>query len=143
MKTAKEWAESVVTARPHEQVRSGKTFLILFEHGDDFYVFDQVDAAAGVEVEEAEHYRSIIERLVERVQADAQASLDDAVAQREAYIRGLQREVNEWRKMACDRGRVLGDVADALEELRGVAVPGSAAAAICERLLPKIEEALR
>jgi hypothetical protein len=111
VKTAKEWAESVVS-RP-ETVKDGE-FHFFIEDNSAMVLLDGYTSR-----DEAEHIAhevaGIIEQLVERVQADACASLE----------------------------AVLRDVGDELRHLSRHATEGSAAEYVCERLLPKIEDALR
>jgi hypothetical protein len=82
MKTAKEWAESAVT--------------------DTGWILDKDAAVAMSQPSRAHVARGIMERLVERVQADARAPLEEEIARLRAENERLIAEHTEYRAFVAD-----------------------------------------
>lgn len=108
MKTAKEWAESVVVEPECDGIRwaariEDPVARAWFE--SEGLIVDALD--------DAERARGIIERLVERVQADARAPLEEEIARLRAANRKLKRLVIEAIAQAENRdpSAVLADIA--------------------------------
>lgn len=76
MNTAKEWAESVVT--------------------ESAWIGDSEAAVAMCQASQVEKARAIIERLVERVQADARAPLEEEITRLRAENERLSAELREF-----------------------------------------------
>jgi hypothetical protein len=74
MKSAKEWAAECVSSAMTEEFRSGRSWRIVFEHGEDMIIMDETHDASTAESCLAEQ-RAIIERIAERVQADTAESI--------------------------------------------------------------------
>lgn len=96
MKTAKEWAESVVRACDVDVALedSGGHVRIAIE----FPVYEVHEAAVG-----------IIERLVERVQADARVPLEEEIARLRAENVRLNAEHVEYRAFIADANDMLAE----------------------------------
>jgi hypothetical protein len=113
VKAAKEWAAEVVVGPDRDVGR--KLSRLQDPEDEELYVWLREQWSSHEENQRANDARAIIERLVERVQADACASLEDPLV----------------------------EVRAALLDIRRYAARGSLEEEYCERLLPKIEEALR
>lgn len=95
MKTAKEWAESVVIDADCDACR---TFSRIQDHdNEDLAVRLQEQHSWAEEAQKADDARTIIERLVERVQADARAPLDAEIARLRAENDRLVIEIGSTR----------------------------------------------
>jgi hypothetical protein len=91
MKTAKEWAESVVT-----YLHGTDTWDPALKDEKDFVILESSEDIEGPYAREViADGRVIIERLVERVQADARAPLEKEIVK-------LRIELDTWRCRACD-----------------------------------------
>jgi hypothetical protein len=89
MKTAKEWAESAVT--------------------DTGWILDKDAAVAMSQPSRAHVARGIMERLVERVQADARAPLEEEISRLRAENDRLNAKHVEYRAFVADANDMLAE----------------------------------
>lgn len=89
MKAAREWAESVVT--------------------ESAWIEDSEAAVAMCQASQVEKARAIIERLVERVQADVRAAVEEEIARLRAENGRLNAEHTEYREFIAISNDMLAE----------------------------------
>src|SRR5688500_10913898 len=95
MKTAKEWAASVVVAADMEVGR--KMSRLQDPEDDDLRAWLRRQDSWHAEAMAADDARSIIERLVERVQEDARAPLEAEIARLRSRVEELEQQSQDDR----------------------------------------------
>jgi hypothetical protein len=99
MKTAKEWADEAIAGAFND----GKRWGVRLEDVEDYVLLEpKSDLRAAIDLHD--EARSIIERLVERVQADTRAPLEAEIARLRAENESLRVDVEMYTGVPCRRG---------------------------------------
>lgn len=107
MKTAKEWAESVVVDADRD---AGRLVSRLRDPEDDeLAAWLQVQQSWRAELAHADNAREVIERLVERVQADARAPLEEEIARLRKENERLNAEHADYLAFIADANDMLAE----------------------------------